>query len=291
VGLFPLYWPLLEPAAPVEILAHRIVWSLVFLALVLAVSAHGYGYVRRLGRRRLGLLALAALLITVNWGTFIHGVNSGHVVETSLGYFMNPLVSVALGVGLLGERLRSAQGWAVGIGALAVPSSPSTTGARRGSRSILAFSFGLYGLVKKHVGRRRHAEPGGRDRAAPAARAGYLAYLGATGAGRSPPRAPATRRSSPRAGSPPRSPLMLFGAAANRLPLSTLGVLQYIGPTMHFGIGRRRSTASRCRPSAWPGSRSSGSPWPSSPSTSCGPSRRARAAAGARPGEPEPVPA
>src|SRR3954464_6357386 len=83
-GLFPLYWPLLEPAAPVEILAHRIVWSLVFLAGLLALTSR-FAWIRGLGRRRLGLLALAAALITVNWGTFIYAVNSGHVVETSLG--------------------------------------------------------------------------------------------------------------------------------------------------------------------------------------------------------------
>jgi chloramphenicol-sensitive protein RarD len=142
-GLFPLYWPLLEPAAPVEILAHRIVWSLVFLAVVLAVAGGGFSFARRLGRRRAGLLAVAAALITVNWGTFIHGVNSGHVVETSLGYFINPLVSVALGVGLLGERLRPAQRWAVGIAALAVVILAADYGRLPWIALTLAFSFGL----------------------------------------------------------------------------------------------------------------------------------------------------
>src|SRR3712207_5882958 len=118
-GLFPLFWPLLEPAKPIEILAHRIAWSVVFLVAVLALTS-GFGYLRTLGRRRLGLLTLAALLVTVNWGTFIYGVNSDHVVETSLGYFINPLVTVALAVTVLGERLRRAQQVAVGVAAIAV---------------------------------------------------------------------------------------------------------------------------------------------------------------------------
>jgi chloramphenicol-sensitive protein RarD len=236
-GLFPLYWPLLEPAAAVEILAHRIVWSLVFLAVVLAVAGGGVSYVRRLGRRRAGLLALAAALITVNWGTFIHGVNSGHVVETSLGYFINPLVSVALGVGVLGERLRPAQGWAVGIATLAVVVLTVDYGRPPWIALILAFSFGLYGLVKKHVG------IGGTQSLAvetallllPAL--GYLAYLGATGSGTFTTEGPGHAALIAAGGIATAVPLMLFGAAANRLPLTTLGVLQYIGPTMHFFIG------------------------------------------------------
>src|SRR4051795_2310066 len=118
-GLFPLYWPLLEPAAPAEILAHRIAWSLVLLVGLLAPTA-GFRWIRGIGRRRAGLLALAAVLITVNWGTFIYGVNSDHVVETSLGYFINPLVTVALAMVVLGERLRRRQLQAVAVAALGV---------------------------------------------------------------------------------------------------------------------------------------------------------------------------
>src|SRR3712207_5846697 len=99
-GLFPLYWPLLEPAAPVEILAHRIVWSLVFLLGLLALGS-GFGWLRTLSRRAAGLLVLAAALVSVNWGVYIYGVNSEHVVETSLGYFINPLVTVVLAVVVL----------------------------------------------------------------------------------------------------------------------------------------------------------------------------------------------
>ncbi len=236
-GLFPLYWPLLEPAAPVEILAHRIVWSLVFLAVVLVVAGGGFSFVRRLGRRRAGQLALAAALITVNWGTFIHGVNAGHVVETSLGYFMNPLVSVALGVLVLGERLRRAQRWAVGIAALAVVVLAVDYGRPPWIALILAFSFGLYGLVKKRAG------VGGTESLAvetallvlPAL--AYLLVLGATGAGTFTSEGAGHAALIAGGGVATAVPLMLFGAAANVLPLSTLGVLQYLAPIMHFFIG------------------------------------------------------
>ena len=104
-GLFPLYWPLLEPASPVEILGHRIVWSLAFLVGLLALTS-GFAWVRRLRPGTTALLTLAAVLVSTNWAVYIYGVNSGHVVETSLGYFINPLVTVLLAIVFLGERLR-----------------------------------------------------------------------------------------------------------------------------------------------------------------------------------------
>jgi chloramphenicol-sensitive protein RarD len=120
-GLFPLYWPLLKPSGAGEILANRMVWSLVAVVLLLALQRH-WGWIRPLLRqpRRVALVALAAAVISVNWGMYIWGVNSGHVVETSLGYFINPLVTIAFGVLVLRERLRPAQWAAVGVGALAV---------------------------------------------------------------------------------------------------------------------------------------------------------------------------
>src|SRR3954454_563881 len=147
-GLFPLYWPLLKPAAPVEILAHRIVWGLAFALAVVAVSG-GFAWVRTLGRRRAGMLSLAAVLVTVNWGTYIYGVNSGHVVETSLGYFINPLVTVALAVTVLGERLTRGQGGAAAIASVAVAVLTIDYGRPPWIALTLAFSFGTYGLLKK----------------------------------------------------------------------------------------------------------------------------------------------
>ena len=116
-GLFPLYWPLLEPAGAVEILAHRIVWSCVTMGL-LVLALRRTSVVRAIAadRRTRAILGLAACLITVNWAVYIWGVNNGHVVETSLGYFVNPLVTVLMGVFILGERLRRWQWVALGGG-------------------------------------------------------------------------------------------------------------------------------------------------------------------------------
>ncbi len=129
-GLFPLYWPLLEPAGAVEILAHRMLWSLVTMALLVVLLGRTASFRRVVAQRRVArLLALAAALITVNWAVYIWGVNNGHVVETALGYFVNPLVTVLMGVFILGERLRPWQWVAMGVAGLAVVTTPA------GSRS------------------------------------------------------------------------------------------------------------------------------------------------------------
>ena len=235
-GLFPLYWPLLEPAAPVEILAHRIAWSLVFLVAVLLVAG-GFRWLRTLGRRRAGLLLLAAVLVTVNWGTFIYAVNSEHVVETSLGYFINPLVTVALAVLVLHEPLRRNQRLAVAIAAAAVLVLAIDYGRLPWIALTLAFSFGLYGLVKKRVG-----VDGTQSLLVETSflflpAAGYLLWLGADGSGTFTSEGPGHVALLAGGGITTAIPLMLFGAAAIRIPLATVGVLQYIAPVMQFLIG------------------------------------------------------
>jgi chloramphenicol-sensitive protein RarD len=235
-GLFPLYWPLLKPARPAEILAHRIVWSIVVVAAVLAATS-GFRWARSLGRRRTLLLALAAALITVNWGVYIYGVNSGHVVETSLGYFINPLVTVALAVTLLRERLRPAQWAAVATGALAVLVLAVDYGRPPYIALTLAFSFALYGFVKRQVG-----IDGAQSLAVetgflflPAL--GYLVFLGATGDGTFTSEGAGHAALLAGGGIATAIPLILFGAAAIRVPLTTLGLLQYLAPVMQFLIG------------------------------------------------------
>ena len=235
-GLFPLYWPLLEPAGPVEILAHRILWSVALLAVVLALT-QGFRWVRQLDRRRAWLLALAAALITLNWGVFIYGVNHDHVVETSLGYFINPLVTVALAVSVVGERLRRAQWAAVGIAALAVVVLTAAYGRPPWIALILAFSFAFYGLVKKQVG------IGGTQSLAvetafllgPAL--ACVLVLSASGRGTFGSEGAGHALLMIGGGIATAIPLMLFGAAAVRIPLTTIGLLQYLAPIMHFGIG------------------------------------------------------
>ena len=134
-GLFPLYWPLLEPAGAVELLAHRVTWSALVMALLVVLLRRGRRVreVLRAARTR-WLLMVAAVLISVNWGMFIFGVNSEQVVEVSLGYFINPLVTVLAGVLVLGERLRATQWVALAIAAAAVVGMTVAIGARRGSR-------------------------------------------------------------------------------------------------------------------------------------------------------------
>jgi chloramphenicol-sensitive protein RarD len=235
-GVFPLYWPLLKPAAAVEILAHRIAWGLAFALAVVAVSG-GFAWVRTLGARRAGLLSLAAVLVTVNWGTYIYGVNSGHVVETSLGYFINPLVTVALAVLVLGERLTRGQGVAVAIATIAVAVLTIDYGRPPWIALTLAFSFGTYGLIKKRAG------VGGIQSLAfetgvlfvPAV--AYLLWIGANGSGTFTTEGGGHAVLLALGGVCTAVPLMLFGAAAVRIPLATLGVIQYLAPVIQFAIG------------------------------------------------------
>src|SRR3954453_435306 len=234
-GLFPLYWPLLEPAAPVEILAHRIAWSLVFVAALLAFTA-GFGWLRALGRRRAALLTLAAALVPLNWGTYIYGVNSEHVVETSLGYFINPLVTVALAVAVLGERLTRAQGAAVALAATAVGVLTLDYGRPPWSALALACSFGLYGLIKKRAGVDGTQSLAVETTALFLPALGYLIWLGHRGESTFTGHGAGHVALLVGSGAATAIPLVLFGVAAIRIPLITLGLLQYLAPVMQFLI-------------------------------------------------------
>jgi chloramphenicol-sensitive protein RarD len=237
-GFFPLYWKLLEPASAVEILAHRIVWSAVFVTVIL-VAANNWRFLRDLRRRprTLAGIALAAVVISVNWGLYIYGVNSDHVVETSLGYFINPLVTVLLGVLVLREHLRAAQWVALAIGAVAVAVLTADYGRPPWIALCLAVSFGTYGLVKKRLG---VPAAGGLFvesglLALPAL--GYLAWLaGRHGLAFGHVSAAHTALLM-LAGPVTAVPLLLFAGAANRIPLSTLGLLQYLTPVLQLGCG------------------------------------------------------
>ncbi|MBL1102519.1 EamA family transporter RarD [Streptomyces coffeae] len=237
-GLGALFWPLLEPANAVEILAHRMVWSLAAVGLIL-LALRRWAWIRPLLRqpRQLGMIAIAASVISVNWGLYIWGVNSGHVVETALGYFINPLVSIAFGVLLLRERLRPAQWAAVGIGAVAVVVLSIGYGKLPWIALTLAFSFATYGLVKKRVGL------GGLESLAaetavqflPAL--GFLVFLGARGDSTFGSGGAGHSALLASCGVITALPLICFGAAAVRLPLSTIGMLQYIAPIFQFTLG------------------------------------------------------
>jgi chloramphenicol-sensitive protein RarD len=236
-GIFPLYFPLLEPAGTIEILAQRMAWSLVLMLVILRCTG-GFGGVRQVlrDRRAFGLLALAAVAITFNWGTYIYGVNTGHVVEASLGYFINPLFTILLGVLLLNERLRPAQWVAVAIGAAAVLIIAVDYGQPPWIALVLAVSFGLYGFFKKK------AAVGAADSMAvetgvlflPAVLAiAVLAGQGQLVFGTR----PATSVLLVGTGAITVIPLLLFAAATRRLPLSVIGLLQYLAPVLQFAVG------------------------------------------------------
>jgi chloramphenicol-sensitive protein RarD len=235
-GLFPLYWPLLRPAGAVEILAHRIVWSVAFAAGLLALTG-GFAWLRTLGARRARLLAVAAVLITVNWGTFIHGVNSGHVVEVALGYFINPLVTIALAVGVLGERLRRLQWVAVSIAIVAVVVLAVDYGHPPWIALTLAVSFAFYGLVKKRAGVDGVQSFAFESALLAGPALAYLLWLGAAGRGTFSTEGADHIALLIGGGVATAAPLMLFGIAAIRVRLTTVGLLQYLAPTMQFLIG------------------------------------------------------
>ncbi|MGD9483797.1 EamA family transporter RarD [Streptomyces sp. TRM70308] len=237
-GLLPLYWHLLASTPAAEVLAHRMVWSLPTAVLIL-VCVRRWDWVRPLLRqpRRLGLVVLSATLISVNWYLFIWAVNAGRVLEASLGYFINPLVTIALGVLLLRERLRPLQWTAVGIGALAVTVMTVAYGQVPWISLTLAVTFAFYGFAKKQT-KLDGLEGFSADSVLqflPAA--GFVVLLGVRG------ESTFTTEGWPHAlllagaGLVTALPLIFFGAAAMRVPLSTIGLLQYLAPTSMFLLG------------------------------------------------------
>ncbi|MEI5676073.1 MULTISPECIES: EamA family transporter RarD [unclassified Nocardioides] len=237
-GAFPLYFPLLEPAGALEILAHRIVWSALTMGLLVVVLRRT-SQVRALlrDRRTLLLLGGAAATITVNWATYIWGVTNDRVVEASLGYFINPLVTVLMGVLLLGERLRPLQWAAMGVATSAVAVLTWDYGGPPWVALVLALSFGTYGLAKKtaNVGA---VESLTVETAliAPLA-ASYVVFLVATGRSEFTGHGAGHSLLLMSAGLVTAVPLICFGAAATRVPMVTLGLLQYLAPVLQFALG------------------------------------------------------
>lgn len=237
-GLLPLYLKLLVGVPTAEVLAHRVVWSLLLLAVVVVVLRRT-GMIRAAARgRTLGMLCLSAALIALNWIVYIWSILNGHVLESSLGYFINPLVNVALGMAVLGERIRPVQMAAVGVALAGVLLLASVSLAAGGGGAwwvpiTLALSFGAYGLVRKVVA---IDALGGLTvetlLLAPAAVA-WLAYAEMRGSATFGPDL-RTDALLMFAGVVTALPLLLFAAAARRLRYATLGLLQYLAPTLVF---------------------------------------------------------
>ena len=245
-GFFPLYFSRLAPAGAVEVIVHRAVWGLVFCLAALAVTG-SLGKVRALiaDRGALWRLAVAGALVVVNWSVYVYAVLAGHTTDAAIGYFINPLVTVALGPVVLRERITPIQKIALGLGALAVlilivgqRSVPITS-------LTLALTFGLYSLVKKDVAARVDPLAGMviETAAVSPLLLAYYAYLAATSATSFHALASATEAGVSwgahlallvGAGALTMIPLIMFAAAARGLTLGTMGFLQYLGPTLQL---------------------------------------------------------
>ncbi|WP_145048910.1 EamA family transporter RarD [Paenibacillus xylanexedens] len=232
-GVLPLYWKLFNHVPAGEILSHRVVWSFVFMGILVAIQRR-WGEMKRILANRSQLLALTAsgLLIAANWLIFIWAVNNGHVVETSLGYYLNPLLNVLLAVMFLREKPNRGQWLAIAIAGIAVLIIAIDYGRFPWVAISLAVSFGLYGLAKKKIA--QDASVGLLSETAvvlPIA-LGYWIYLGIVG------KTTAWTLPTPMflelllSGVVTALPLLFFARAAARLSLSTLGFVQYIGPTI-----------------------------------------------------------
>ncbi len=239
-GLLPLYFLALAPTSPFEVVPWRILLSLVFCALLITVTRRWRDFVAILRQPRLvGTMALAGVLIYINWQVFLYGTLTGHVIETSLGYFINPIVTVFLGVFFLRERLRPAQWVAVGISLIAVAVLAIGYGSLPWIALALALSFALYGLIKKTVGNRIDAVTGLTLETAWLTPVAVVQLVIVAGIGGITFGSVSTAHTVLllAAGIITAVPLLLFAGAASRLPLIALGFVQFLAPVMQFLVG------------------------------------------------------
>lgn len=235
-GLFPIYWKLLQAVPAPQIMAHRIVWCLMFVAAWLTLR-DGWAWLRQISPKLLGMLATSALLIAANWWLYIWAVNAGHIVETSLGYFINPLVSVLMGVLILRERLNRMQWLAVAIAAIGVVWLTWQAGRLPWIALCLALSFGGYGLIRKLA-----VVPSVQGLAVESGllflpALGFLLWSESAGSGSFGHLGARIDLVLIASGLVTALPLVLFAIGARRIPLSMVGILQYLAPTLQLGCG------------------------------------------------------
>ena len=236
-GAFPLYWPLLEPASALEIVSHRAVWTLVFCLIILAITKSLRATITTLKRPRVAAkLFLTTVLISINWLVYIWATNNGHVVEASLGYYINPLIIIGFGVILLKEKMRVLQWCAVGIASVGVLVLTIDYGRLPWVALALAISWGSYGLVKKQLGLGALEGLAIETLIASLPYLLYLFYIGNKGTGQFGHGVGITILLVS-AGAITAIPLLLFNGSTTRLPLTVIGLLQYITPTIQFSIG------------------------------------------------------
>ena len=236
-GAFPLYWPLLEPANPLEIVSHRAVWTLVFCFIVLAATKALKSTLVTLKRPMVAVkLFLTSMLISINWLVYIWATNNEHVVEASLGYYINPLIIIGFGVIFLKEEMRPLQWASVAIASIGVLVLTVDYGRLPWIALALAISWGSYGLVKKQLGLGALEGLAIETLISSVFYLAYLLYIGIQGTGQFGHSWGLTALLIS-AGAVTAIPLLLFNGSTNRLPFTTIGLLQYITPTLQFSIG------------------------------------------------------
>lgn len=236
-GAFPLYWPLLEPANPLEIVSHRAVWTLVFCFFVLAATKALKSTLATLKRPKVAAKLFAtSVLISINWLVYIWATNNGHVVEASLGYYINPLIIIGFGVLLLKEKMRPLQWVAVSIASIGVLVLTIDYGRLPWIALTLAVSWGSYGLIKKQLGLGALEGLAIETFISAFFYLAYLIYIGNQGTGQFGNSWGLTILLMS-AGAVTAIPLLLFNGSTNRLPFTTIGLLQYITPTLQFSVG------------------------------------------------------
>ena len=237
-GFFPIYWKLLQGVPALQVIGHRIVWSFLLLIAVVLLNRQWKEFRSAAwNARTLRIYSAAAALLTVNWLVYVWGVNSGFIIETSLGYFINPLVSVLLGVLFLRERLRPNQWIPIGIAALGVAYLSIAYGRPSWIALSLALSFGFYGLVKKLAPLGSlHGLTLETAIVFPIALL-FLVFVGLNGSGAFRHEGTLTDLLLVGAGAVTTIPLLMFASAAKLIPLTIIGLLQYIAPTLQFLIG------------------------------------------------------
>ena len=236
-GAVPLFWPLVSRAGALELLAHRVVWSLV-ISTVLVNVAVPRGWWRRIAtRRNLIMLTAAASVVSVNWGVYIWAVNHGHVVETSLGYYINPIFSILVGVVFLRERMSRLQWLSVGLAGLAVVVLTLDYGRLPWISLVLATSFASYGVLKKQLNAGAVETLTVESAILTPPALAYLVFLQVTGGLTFGHLGWAHSLLLVSTGVVTIVPLLFFASSATRLPLSTLGLLQYLAPTLQFLLG------------------------------------------------------
>lgn len=236
-GLFPVYWKWLREVPALQLLGHRIGWSFLLLMAIILITYRWTGFRAALTRRTLAIYAVAAVALAINWLVYVWSVNADYVVEASLGYFINPLLSVLLGVIVLRERLRPIQWVPIGLAAAGVTYLTLSYGGRLWIPIVLAVSFGFYGLLKKIAPLNSlfglTLETGILFVPALA----YLLFVQFQGDGKFLHLGAVSDLLMVGAGVVTTVPLLLFASAARRIPLSMVGVLQYITPTLQFLLG------------------------------------------------------